>query len=35
MEIKKCVSCGKCNQNCPMGLNVKEIIKTKEIKSME
>jgi len=34
-DNEKCVSCGKCNQKCPMGLNIEEMIKTKEVKSME
>ena len=35
VDNKKCISCGKCNLNCPMGLNVKEMVKNKDIKSME
>lgn len=26
-EKEKCISCKKCNQNCPMGLNVVELVK--------
>lgn len=26
-ENKKCISCKKCNQSCPMGLNVAELVK--------
>lgn len=30
-----CVSCGKCNKECPMGINVSEMISKGEIMSME
>lgn len=26
-DTEKCISCGKCNKNCPMSLDVKELIK--------
>ena len=32
---EKCISCGKCDRNCPMGLEVKEMAKAGEITSME
>ena len=30
-----CISCGKCNQKCPMGIKVSEMINKGQIKSME
>lgn len=32
---EECISCGKCDRNCPMGLEVKEMAKAGEITSME
>lgn len=30
-----CVSCGKCNSKCPMGLNIAEMVKSGKIDSIE
>ncbi len=30
-----CVSCGKCNKNCPMGLNIGEMVKSGKVDSTE
>ena len=30
-----CVSCGKCNKVCPMGIQVSEMISEGQVKSME
>lgn len=30
-----CVSCGKCNKNCPMGLNTSEMVKSGNMDSVE
>ncbi len=30
-----CVSCGKCSKNCPMSLNVAEMVKTGKLSSLE
>ncbi len=30
-----CVSCGKCSKNCPMGLNISEMVKSGNINSTE
>ena len=30
-----CVSCGKCSRNCPMGLNISEMVKTDNVDSTE
>lgn len=32
---KNCVSCGKCGRNCPMGLNVAEMVKSGSMDSAE
>lgn len=34
-DSEQCVSCGTCNKNCPMGLNVSEIVKSGRIDSSE
>lgn len=34
-EREDCISCGKCNQECPMGLDVKKMIQGEYIKSTE
>ncbi len=32
---KTCVSCGKCNKNCPMGLNIAGMVKSGNVNSAE
>lgn len=32
---KNCISCGKCNKECPMGIDVKELVKKDYIKNPE
>ena len=34
-QTDTCVSCGKCNRECPMGINVSELIKDGQIKNAE
>lgn len=34
-DSKACVSCGKCNKNCPMSLNVMEMVKAENLNSTE
>lgn len=34
-DEKACISCGKCNKECPMGLPVSEMIKEGQVKSVE
>lgn len=34
-DKNNCISCGKCNKECPMGLNVSEMIKEGHIKNPE
>lgn len=34
-QTDTCVSCGKCNRECPMGINVSELIKDGQIKNVE
>lgn len=32
---KVCISCSKCNKECPMGLNVMELVKHRDIRNLE
>lgn len=34
-DKEKCISCGKCDRSCPMGLDVKEMAKAGKITSLE
>ncbi len=34
-DKEKCISCGKCDRSCPMGLEVKEMAKSGKITSLE
>ena len=34
-QVDNCISCGKCNRECPMGIRVSDLIKEGQIKSAE
>lgn len=34
-ESEKCIKCGKCSKNCPMGLDVKEMVLAEDMRSVD